>query len=140
LRYKKLNIIEQVSQKKRLKFKSKKSKLVWGNVGIITFKNCRFENVYFTIIKKYLKSMIRLKYSSINFFKIWIFLTFNYPIRQKSKNSRMGKGIGAFVRWSTKLIRGFTIIEFKNIHFARLSILQKKWKYYLNFPIIIIKK
>lgn len=45
----------------------------------------------------------------------------NFPISKKSKNSRMGKGKGSFVRWLIKLNQGVSIIEFKNINYYRVK-------------------
>jgi ribosomal protein L16/L10AE len=53
-------------------------------------------------------------------------MRFNYPIRRKSKNARMGKGVGAFLRWSTRLKRGYTLIEFKGISTIRVQKMCKK--------------
>jgi hypothetical protein len=73
-------------------------RLAFGNVGICTFKTCRFEYAYLTLIRRFLKAMLRLKYARVHISRVWIFMRFNYPIRRKSKNARMGKGVGSFLR------------------------------------------
>jgi ribosomal protein L16/L10AE len=56
--------------------------------------------------------------------KIWIFLKPNYPISKKSKNSRMGKGVGSFIRWVVKLNQGFIFIRTRNFNWKSLKKLQ----------------
>jgi len=70
LRYKKLGLIEQVSQKKRFNDGQKKIFLKFGNLGIFTFKTCRFEYVYYSLIRRYLKAFLKIKYSRVQFTKI----------------------------------------------------------------------
>lgn len=63
----------------------------------------------------------RKKFNKFKLLQIWVFLKPNYPISKKSKNSRMGKGKGVFLRWVTKLNRGFILFEFRGINIYRLS-------------------
>lgn len=138
MRYKKLGLIEQVSQKKRCNDGVKKISLKFGSNGIFVFKTCRFEYAYFNIIKRYLKAFLKIKYSRVQFTKVWIFLKANFPIRKKSKNSRMGKGIGSFLRWSIRLRRGCSLVEFRGISEIRLKKLLINWKKHLSIPIFLI--
>lgn len=137
MRYKKLGLLEQVSQKKRYCDGTQRLDNSFGDIGIHTYKSCRFEYAYFNVIRKYLKTFLRIKYSKYQLTWIWVFLKGNFPIRKKSKNSRMGKGIGAFLRWAIRIPRGYNIIEFKGIPFIRLKKLQIKWQKHLNFPIVL---
>lgn len=98
MRLNKLTSSEQVSFKNRNKYKIKKVKLNYGNIGLAVFKNIQFEFVYFYIIKKFLKYFFKFKYATKNYFKVWVILKANFPISRKSKNSRMGKGKGSFTR------------------------------------------
>lgn len=137
MRYKKLGLIQQTSNKKRYNDGFKKMRLAFGNIGICTFKTCRFEYAYLNIVRRFLKAMLKLKYARVNVAKIWIFMRFNYPIRRKSKNARMGKGVGAFLRWSTRLKRGYTLVEFKGISTVRVQKMCKKWQKHLSFPLVL---
>lgn len=128
----KLTSAEQVSFKNRNRFKKVKVKLNYGNIGIAVLKNVQFEFIYFNIIKKFLKYFFKFKYSTNNYFKIWVILKANFPISRKSKNSRMGKGKGAFSRWIIKLNHGATIMEFKNVNFLRVKKLNIYWSKILN--------
>ena len=140
MRLNKLTSMEQVSFKNRNRYKLKKIKLNYGNIGLVVFKNVQFEFIYFYIIKKFLKYFFKFKYSNTNFFKIWVILKANFPISRKSKNSRMGKGKGSFIRWLIKLNQGSTIIEFKNINYFRIKKLNKYWNKLLNFNTHILIK
>ena len=140
MRFEKLNLIEQRSFKGRNWLGIKNSNLKFGNLGIAVLKCCRFEYVYFNIIKKYLKLLLKLKYSTFKVVKIWVFLKANYPISRKSKNSRMGKGVGSFVRWAIKLKRGFIVVEFFNINRLRVGKILNVWKKHLGFPICLVDR
>jgi ribosomal protein L16/L10AE len=145
LRFNKLKTIEHHSFKNRNFFKSKKEKLIRGNLGfstsgVLTCKTCRFEYAHINVIKRYLKFFLRFKYTKFKITKIWIFLKANFPISKKSKNSRMGKGVGSFVRWAIKLPRGFLIMEFFNISNYRVLKLLRFWRKRLGFPIKFIEK
>lgn len=137
MRYKKLGLIQQTSQKKRYNDGCKKIKLSFGTIGVCTFKTCRFEYAYLNLVRRFLKAMLKMKYARVNIAKIWIFLRFNYPIRRKSKNARMGKGVGAFLRWSTRLRRGYTLVEFRGISLLRVNKLCKVWQKHLSFPLVL---
>ncbi len=136
----KLTSMEQVSFKNRNRYKSKVPKLKFGNMGLAVFKNIQFEFVYFFIIKKFLKYFLKFKYASVNYFKIWVMLKANFPVSRKSKNSRMGKGKGAFLRWLIKINKGSVILEFKNVNFSRLKKLNSFWLKTLNFNVFLLTK
>lgn len=63
----------------------------------------------------------------------------NFPISKKSKNARMGKGNGSFLRWVVKLAQGSTILEFKNINYYRIKKLNVYWCKLLGFDLFLIK-
>ena len=132
--------MEQVSFKGRNKRKIKKIKLNYGNSGFIILKSVQFEYAYFYLIKKYLKYFFKFKYALGNYFKIWVFLKANYPISKKSKNSRMGKGKGAFTRWVIRLNQGHVLMEFNNINTIRLKKLNNYWNKLLKFNVTIVMK
>jgi hypothetical protein len=70
LRYRKLGLIQQTSQKKRYNDGFKKMKLAFGTLGICTFKACRFEYAYLNLVRRFLKAMLKLKYARVTVAKI----------------------------------------------------------------------
>lgn len=92
---------------------------------IYTMKNIRFEFVYIRVFKK----LLRRRYikGRIKLFKprYWLFLLPNFILTQKSKNSRMGAGVGKFVRLVMLKYSFKTII--------------KTWRYTLSFLNYFIK-
>jgi len=72
--------------------------LKFGQIGFFFKKEYRFEFVYLSFLKRLFKKLSILKKKMKYFSKIWIFLTKNYPVSIKSKNARMGKGKGSFLR------------------------------------------
>nr|YP_010147343.1 50S ribosomal protein L16 [Thuricola similis]QQP22154.1 50S ribosomal protein L16 [Thuricola similis] len=91
--------------KKRI---NKNLKLVWQNLKstyftrkyltIISLKKQKFELVYIRIFKKFLrKTYCKTK---MRFFKpkFWLKIFINALLTKKSKNARMGAGVGSFVR------------------------------------------
>lgn len=71
----------------------------------------RFEFVFLRLFKKLLRrKFIKAK---TRFFKpkFWILLLPNYLLTQKSKNSRMGAGVGKFVRLANIISPGKTLIK-----------------------------
>lgn len=140
LRLKKLSSIEQVSFKGRNKIKNRRIKLVYGNSGFVICKNTQFEYAYFFLIKRFLKFLFKFKYSLGTYFKIWVILKNNFPVSKKSKNSRMGKGKGAFNRWVVNIYQGHTLMEFNNIDKLRLLKLLNYWNKLLKIKLIFIIK
>lgn len=140
MRLNRLTSMEQVSFKNRNKYKIKKVRLNYGNIGLVVMKNIQFEFAYFYMIKRFLKYFFKFKYSNSNYFKIWVSLKANFPVSRKSKNSRMGKGKGAFLRWLIKLNQGSVFIEFKNINYYRIKKLNNYWNKMLNFNTYLLIK
>jgi hypothetical protein len=105
---------------------------------IILFKQCYFKYIYFFFFKKYLKNNFKLKYNSSFKIKLWVFFNSNFAISKKSKNSRMGKGSGNFLKWEVKLKKNFIIIRFLKINYFRLKKLIEFWLSYFNSFIILV--
>lgn len=103
---------EQVSFKKRNQSYNSTKLLKFGNLGFFFLKEIRFEYLYFFFFKKLIKLLNKNKYCTFNKFFYWFFLKGNFPLTKKSKNSRMGKGKGMFLRWSIKLKPNFFFLEF----------------------------
>lgn len=81
-----------------------KFKLSWKNnlynkyISIVSIKKQKFEFVYIRIFKKFLRK-IYCK-TKMRFFKpkFWLKVFVNALLTKKSKNARMGAGIGGFLR------------------------------------------
>ena len=96
--YRKINIMEAKSFKKRqrwVKFKKTSSRLKYY---IFNSKCFRFEFAHLKIIKSLFKHFLKNKYTLFNKFIVEFNLLPNYPVSLKVKNSRMGKGVGYFLR------------------------------------------
>lgn len=90
-------------------------RLKFGDCGVIFSKNYRIENIYLFDLKKKFKFFLVQQKKGLNK-KLWIFIKKNYPISKKSKNSRMGKGKGKYIRLCTQVFKNSTFLEFLNIN------------------------
>lgn len=115
-------------QKHRSFKKTKKVELKFGEYAFVAANESRMELIHFTFFKRYLKKLIKKKKKNKNQekeilknYKIWVFLLPNYILSKKSKNSRMGKGKGGFLRWIFRIQRGLIISEFLGISYYRLK-------------------
>jgi len=95
------------------------------NYSVYTPKKIRLEFVYIKLFRK----LFRRKYikARIKFFKskYWLYLLPNFILTQKSKNSRMGAGVGKLVR--------LVNIKYPN------KILIRTWRYTYTFLLAIVK-
>lgn len=128
MRYFFIKTKEQNSMKKRFIDYKSYSKLQFGNNGFFIKKSVRFEFSYFLILKKFLKIFLKSKYSLKSLFSFWFFLFGNFPVTKKSKNARMGKGKGVFLRWSIRLPLNYVFLEFKYLDIFFLKLLFYKLK------------
>ena len=108
---------------------------------IISSKPITFEFIYWRRLKKLIKRVIKRKVRArrkirYKFYKknAWVFLKPNFPISRKSKNSRMGKGIGSFIRWSTRLYSNHTFLKFKRIQKIKIIKLSKSLFFTFKTP------
>jgi hypothetical protein len=135
-----INIKKQNSFKKRTNHKKKNQKLTIGSVGILTVINFRFEFIYFSLLKRYLKKNLKTKFNYLIQPRVWVNLRSNYPLTRKSKNSRMGKGKGSFLRWSILTYKNQIIVEFLNFSRIRSLLIVKNWNYILSKKLTVIFK
>ena len=111
---------EKIFKKRKLSFSFKSLlTLKCGDSGFFFKNNINFEYVYITFFKKKVKKIKILNY------KFWFFLSKNYPLSLKAKNSRMGKGKGDFLRWTYRLLSNYLFIEFFNFHLKILNVFRK---------------
>lgn len=105
--------------------------------AIYTVKYFKLEFVYIRLFKK----LFRRKFikATTRFFKpkFWLKITPNYLLTQKSKNSRMGAGVGKFIRLVNYTKPGKTII--KTWHYTNKYLLNiiKYLKYKINNNLLL---
>ena len=135
-----------IKQKKTVSFKNRnftkisKCNLKFGSIGFFFFTFFRFEYYYINFLKKFLKFYFQIKYLNLKKFLFWIKLSLNYPITKKSKNSRMGKGKGGFLRWTINLKKNFIFLEFKNLFFLKYFIFEKFFRFFFKNKIFYIEQ
>jgi ribosomal protein L16/L10AE len=109
--------------------------------GISALKFCKnyiIENSYLLFLKKKIK--IFFKKRKRKDLKIWFFLSKNFPISQKSKNSRMGKGKGIFIRQVIRVPKNKIFLEFSNMNLIFLKKIRTSLKKKNNLLTLIIFK
>lgn len=117
------------SQKKRFFFlKKKKIQFSKGVSGFFFWNSISLECVYLKLLRKKIKKNLKKKKKKYLSRKIWLNLKPNYPISKKSKNSRMGKGKGSFLRWVVLIKPMQCFIEFSGFNFYLLNFLKKNLK------------
>lgn len=127
--------IETVSFKKRYKIGFKKKNLVFGDFSITLCKSYNLEYIYLYNFKKSLKKFYSFKKKNTK--KVWLFLHKNYPLTKKSKNSRMGKGKGSFVRFCSRVLQNHNLLEFSGFNIQELFFLKKNFQKKINIPMKI---
>ncbi len=66
--------------------------------GIYTKNQIKFEFVYLRVFKKIFRKKYFKKNNLLKIVKFWIMVRPNFLLTMKSKNSRMGSGVGAYIR------------------------------------------
>lgn len=121
-------------------------KIKFGDYAFLVKKESKMELVQLSFIKKMFKKLIEKKkkksknikkYFQKNY-KIWVNLLPNYVISRKSKNSRMGKGKGAFIRWVVRLKQNHILSEFKGISVYRLKKVLIKFNKKFNCQLFLV--
>lgn len=104
-------------------------KLKFGTSGLYTTIKQKFEFVYIRVIKKFFRR--RYIKGRVPFFKpqFWMCIGINYILSAKSKNARMGAGVGVWVRSAFLVPIFFFLLEFK--YYSALYIRQVN--IFLNF-------
>ena len=129
MRFKSLKTREQHSQKKRNASVNslRKLEIMSAWTCFLLVKSVTLEVASFFFFKKILKQFVKTKYSRFKTFGVWVPLCLNMPISFKSKNSRMGKGVGLFTRWSYRLSKNCVIMGFFGINRILLKRLLLSW-------------
>ena len=100
-------------------------------IGIFTLNRFCFELVYFRFLKKCLKRKYIRRDILLSKSRYWIFIIPNFIFSIKSKNSRMGAGVGKFVRVCSIIKSGRYLILFKDYSIKFIKkfslFLYKRW-------------
>ena len=140
LKKKKLNK-DKSRFKQRCTLTPRMQKLFFGNHGLYFKRTCRLELIYFVMLRKILKRLRHfVKDKAIYHKKIWFWLRKNYVISKKSKNSRMGKGKGKFLRYAVCVPQNYMILEFYGWHTFYLNAIQKNFSKKIALPLGIYTK
>ena len=98
------------------------------NSGIYTLNLFRFEFIYLKVFKKIFRKKYLKKKPMYNISKFWLMIKPNFLLTMKSKNSRMGSGVGAYVRVCSIIKPNTPIVLFKYYS-----------KYFLKSVVIYLK-
>lgn len=130
MRFSKIALTNNVSQKKRYIYKRRATILLSnGSASFYFFHTIKFECVYLKFLRRRIKLLIKKIKKKYLSRKIWINLKANYPLSKKSKNSRMGKGKGSFLRWVIIIKPMLSFLEFFGFNAFYLISLKNKLKY-----------
>jgi len=150
--------LHEIRVQKNRGFKlSKTVKIRFGEYALVSTNESKMELIQLTFIKRLLKKLLkkRKKIKSkgknkisqsaenkdkIRNNKIWINILPNYVLSKKSKNSRMGKGKGSFLRWVFRLQHGVTLVEFLGIPYYKLVSILMSIRKRLKIKLILVKK
>ena len=106
-------------------------------LNLIAKKQIMFEFVYFKILKLIFKKTFKYKYAIFKKFFFFFNLIPNYPLSLKGKNSRMGKGVGKFLRWSFFLKSNSIIFSFASFYLKRFFFFLKTLKKRISANLIL---
>lgn len=130
--------LTNLSQKKRT-FKKILNfpKFFKGSAFFFFYNFIKFECVYLKFLKRKIKKLVKRRKKRYRGRRLWINLKANYPLTKKSKNSRMGKGKGIFLRWVVTIRPATKFAEFLGYPFQFLILLRKSlrccYKYDIDF-------
>lgn len=114
----------------------------YGNfsTGIYSLNQIRFEFIYLKIFKKIFRKKSFKKKKKYNYSKFWVMIKPNFILSMKSKNSRMGSGVGLYVRVCSIVKSGKPLILLKNYSTKFVAKAKKFLKLKLNLNTYLIKK
>jgi ribosomal protein L16/L10AE len=107
-------------------------KPILKNCGIYTINQIRFEFVYLRTIKKVIRKKYIKRKNKYFKTKFWLMIKPNFLLTMKSKNSRMGSGVGSYVRVCCLLRPNKPIILFKYYPIKIINNIIKYLKLKLN--------
>ena len=109
------------------------------STGIYNLNQIRFEFVYLKIFKKIFRKKYLKKRPLFLLTKFWMMIKPNFILSMKSKNSRMGSGVGIYTRVASIVKPGKPIILLKgySLKFVHKSIHYLKLKLNINTQLIL---
>jgi ribosomal protein L16/L10AE len=138
--------IEHLIQRKHI---FKKRSLNWtkrqfhhkvGSIGFFSLRVQMFELVYLRRLKKLIRRRhIRAK-MKFKRRKFWIFLKPNCLFSGKSVNSRMGAGVGSYIRVATRLKAYKSFLEFKHYSYCWVKKIPAATRFRLPLKYTVIYK
>jgi len=100
----------------------------WYTHSSILFLNkTRFELIYLKIFKKIFKKKSFKKDKIYSTHKLWLTIRPNFLLTMKSKNARMGSGVGSYVRVCYNILANKPFVFFK---FYSLQLIREIVKYF----------
>lgn len=141
----KLNLNFLIKKNHIFKKREKKSFIgkYYGNfsTGIYNIDKIRFEFIYLKIFKKIFRKKYLKKKPIHTTTKFWMMIKPNFILSMKSKNSRMGSGVGMYTRVCSIVKPGKPIILLKNYSktFVTKAVQYLKLKLNINTCLLIKK-
>lgn len=128
MRFSSLGISPARSLKNRSFIRKPHSFYKIGSLSLVAEHSGIFEGVYLILFKIFIKRLIKLRNIRFSKRKIWVWLNFNCPISRKSKNARMGKGVGVFSRWVMRFYKNHIFLQSVHLNFFHLYKFSKLFK------------
>lgn len=130
-----------VSQKKRFILKRQGYGFIFfGSAAFFFLHQAQFEFVYLRLVRRRLRIMLKKKGNRYKNRRIWLNLKANFPISKKAKNSRMGKGKGAFVRWVAIIAPFSVFFSFFGVSFYLLKKLIRRLNYLFKSRLFLVSR
>lgn len=109
--------------------------------GLYSIRKFRFEFVYFKTFKKLFRKKYFKRKNALLKTKFWLMVKPNFLLTMKSKNSRMGSGVGSYVRVCSNIKPNKPVILFKQypIYFVFNVVKYLKMKLNINFLFNFLK-
>lgn len=129
-----------IFKNRRLTWQHRPYHLHTGTVGLFSLRSQIFELVYFRKLKKLIRRRhIRAK-MKFKRRKFWIFLKPNCLFSGKSVNSRMGAGVGSYVRVASLLYAYKSFLEFRFYSFYWIKKISKAVRFKLPLVFTTVQK
>lgn len=130
------------SFKLRGKKKWTEKKILYGDTLVYFAKEGGLDLIYFKFLKKQLKLLFKWKLHDASIYKkkVWFFVNLNFPVTKKSKNARMGKGKGGFIRWRCRIKKDAKFFETKQFSKYRINFFLKKIQPKTQIPLKVCQR
>ncbi len=109
------------------------------NICMINLKRTFFEFIYFRIIKKLIRKKFKKKKNVFYKAKYWVYIKPNFLIKAKTKNARMGAGVGGLIRVNSFIKINMILLKFKRYNITLLKKIYKILIYRLPLKLLLFK-